>query len=235
MDILEVKNLKKSFNGHAVIKDLSFQVPEHSVFGFLGANGAGKTTFFNCLNGDIKRDSGKFYLLSSNQKRPIQPDDIGYVLSTPTVPAFLTGREFLKFFLDINEANISNLKTVDEYFEEIAIDVADRDKLLKDYSHGMKNKMQMLLNMIVCPPVLLLDEPLTALDVVVAEEMKQFLRTLKQHSIIILSTHIMDLALNLCDEIVLLNHGLLEHMELSDLNSEAFKEKIIFALREGTE
>ena len=91
------------------------------------------------------------------------------------------------------------------------------------------------MNMIVCPPVLLLDEPLTALDVVVAEEMKQFLRTLKQHSIIMLSTHIMDLALNLCDEIVLLNHGLLEYMELSDLNSEAFKEKIIFTLREGTE
>lgn len=82
---------------------------------------------------------------------------------------------------------------------------------------------------------LLLDEPLTALDVVVAEEMKQLLRTLKQHSIIILSTHIMDLALNLCDEIILLNHGLLEHMELSDLNSDAFKEKIISALREGTE
>lgn len=158
-----------------------------------------------------------------------------YVLSTPTVPAFLTGREFLKFFLDINEANISNLKTVDEYFEEIAINVADRDKLLKDYSHGMKNKMQMLVNMIVCPPVLLLDEPLTALDVVVAEEMKQLLRTLKQHSIIILSTHIMDLALNLCDEIVLLNHGLLEHLEFSDLNGEAFKERIISALREGTE
>lgn len=99
----------------------------------------------------------------------------------------------------------------------------------------MKNKMQMLVNMIVCPPVLLLDEPLTALDVVVAEEMKQLLRTLKQHSIIILSTHIMDLALNLCDEIVLLNHGLLEHLEFSDLNGEAFKERIISALREGTE
>lgn len=92
-----------------------------------------------------------------------------------------------------------------------------------------KNKL------IVCPPVLLLDEPLTALDVVVAEEMKQLLRTLKQHSIIILSTHIMDLALNLCDEIVLLNHGLLEHLEFSDLNGEAFKERIISALREGTE
>ena len=248
---LVIEDLSKSFGERQVLQNISFTFSSGKIYGLLGRNGAGKTTFFNCLNGDIKRDSGKLYLLSSNQKRPIQPDDIGYVLSTPTVPAFLTGREFLKFFLDINEANISNLKTVDEYFEEIAINVADRDKLLKDYSHGMKNKMQMLVNMIVCPPVLLLmqmlvnmivcppvlllDEPLTALDVVVAEEMKQFLRTLKQHSIIILSTHIMDLALNLCDEIVLLNHGLLEHMELSDLNSEAFKEKIIFALREGTE
>ncbi len=179
---LVIEDLSKSFGERQVLQNISFTFSSGKIYGLLGRNGAGKTTFFNCLNGDIKRDSGKFYLLSSNQKRPIQPDDIGYVLSTPTVPAFLTGREFLKFFLDINEANISNLKTVDEYFEEIAIDVADRDKLLKDYSHGMKNKMQMLLNMIVCPPVLLLDEPLTALDVVVAEEMKQFLRTLKQHS-----------------------------------------------------
>ena len=179
---LVIEDLSKSFGEKQVLQNISFTFSSGKIYGLLGRNGAGKTTFFNCLNGDIKRDSGKLYLLSSNQKRPIQPDDIGYVLSTPTVPAFLTGREFLKFFLDINEANISNLKTVDEYFEEIAINVADRDKLLKDYSHGMKNKMQMLVNMIVCPPVLLLDEPLTALDVVVAEEMKQLLRTLKQHS-----------------------------------------------------
>ena len=232
---LVIEDLSKSFGEKQVLQNISFTFSSGKIYGLLGRNGAGKTTFFNCLNGDIKQDSGKLYLLSSNQKRPIQPDDIGYVLCTPTVPAFLTGREFLKFFLDTNEANISNLKTVDEYFEEIAINVADRDKLLKDYSHGMKNKMQMLVNMIVCPPVLLLDEPLTALDVVVAEEMKQLLRTLKQHSIIILSTHIMDLALNLCDEIVLLNHGLLEHLEFSDLNGEAFKERIISALREGTE
>ena len=107
-----------------------------------------------------------------------------------------------------------------------------RDKLLKDYSHGMKNKMQMLINIIAQPNVLLLDEPLTSLDVVVAEEMKELLRSLKQGRVTIFSTHIMDLALDLCDEIVLLNHGELEVVEKTNLDSGEFKEKILAALRE---
>ena len=154
------------------------------------------------------------------------------MLSTPTVPEFLTGREFLKFFLDINEQSIRNPKSIDEYFAYMSIAPEDRDKLLKDYSHGMKNKMQMLVNIIAQPNILLLDEPLTSLDVVVAEEMKQLLRSLKQGRITIFSTHIMDLALDLCDEIVLLSHGELEVVEKSNLDSREFKDKIIAALRE---
>ena len=92
--------------------------------------------------------------------------------------------------------------------------------------------IQMLINIIAEPNLLLLDEPLTSLDVVVAEEMKQLLRSLKQDRIIIFSTHIMDLALDLCDEIVLLSHGELEIVDKSDLDSKEFKEKIIAALRE---
>ena len=110
----------------------------------------------------------------------------------------------------------------------------DRDKLLKDYSHGMKNKMQMLVNIIAEPNILLLDEPLTSLDVVVAEEMKQLLRTLKNGRITIFSTHLLDLALDLCDEIVLLNHGVLEQVDKSNLDSREFKEKILAALQEDS-
>lgn len=97
----------------------------------------------------------------------------------------------------------------------------------------MKNKMQMLINMIAQPNLLLLDEPLTSLDVVVAEEMKNFLRSLKEGRILIFSTHIMDLALDLCDEIVLLNQGNLEVVDQADLDNREFKEKIIQALRES--
>ena len=159
-------------------------------------------------------------------------EDIGYVLSTPTVPEFLTGREFLKFFVDINSDSIRDPRPLDEYFAEMSIAPEDRDKLLKDYSHGMKNKMQMLVNIIAQPNILLLDEPLTSLDVVVAEEMKNLLRSLKDGRITIFSTHILDLALDLCDEIVLLSHGELEVVEKSNLDDHAFKEKIITALKE---
>ena len=200
---------------------------------YLRRNGAGKTTLFNCLNRDLKADSGNFYIEDENGvRREVSAEDIGYVLSTPTVPEFLTGREFLKFFMDINEKSINNPKSIDEYFDYMSIEPEDRDKLLKDYSHGMKNKMQMLINIIAQPNILLLDEPLTSLDVVVAEEMKQLLRSLKQDRITIFSTHIMDLALDLCDEIVLLNHGELEVVEKTDLDSREFKDKIIAALRE---
>ena len=197
-----------------------------------GNPNSGKTTLFNCLNGDVRMDAGRFYFEIDESSRDVVPEDIGYVLSTPTVPEFLTGREFLKFFMDIHAEAIQNPKQLDEYFDYMSIEPEDRDKLLKDYSHGMKNKMQMLINIIAQPNVLLLDEPLTSLDVVVAEEMKQLLRSLKANRIIIFSTHIMDLALDLCDEIVLLSHGELEIVNKSNLDSQEFKEKIIAALRE---
>lgn len=229
-----IDHLSKCFESKEVLRDITFTFEEGKIYGLLGRNGAGKTTLFNCLNRDIRADSGTVFLEDVGGARELSPEDIGYVLSTPTVPEFLTGREFLKFFLDINESSIQNIRSADEYFDMMSIAPEDRDKLLKDYSHGMKNKMQMLINIIAQPKVLLLDEPLTSLDVVVAEEMKQLLRAQKEGKITIFSTHIMDLALDLCDEIVLLSHGMLEVVEKSNLDSQEFKEKIIAALKEET-
>ena len=228
-----IDHLSKHFEKKEVLKEITFTFEEGKIYGLLGRNGAGKTTLFNCLNRDIRADGGTFFLDENGTPREISAEDIGYVLSTPTVPEFLTGREFLKFFLDINASSIQNLRSLDEYFDMMSIAPEDRDKLLKDYSHGMKNKMQMLINIIAQPKVLLLDEPLTSLDVVVAEEMKGLLRSLKKGRITIFSTHILDLALDLCDEIVLLSHGTLEEVEKSNLDSQEFKEKIIAALKEG--
>ena len=227
-----IDHLSKSFEKKEVLKDIDFTFEKGKIYGLLGRNGAGKTTLFNCLNRDLKADGGDFFFEENGQRREVKADDIGYVLSTPTVPEFLTGREFLKFFIDINEKSITDKKSIDEYFDYMSISPADRDKLLKDYSHGMKNKMQMLVNIIARPNILLLDEPLTSLDVVVAEEMKQLLRNLKEECIIIFSTHILDLALDLCDEIVLLSHGELELVEKVSLDNKDFKDKIIEALRE---
>lgn len=229
----EIRNLSKSFDNKQVLKNVNFTFEKGKIYGLLGRNGSGKTTLFNCINKDIKADAGEFFIGDGGNLRPVQPEDLGYVLSTPTVPEFLTGREFVKFFVDINEKYINGAIDIDECFDRMAIEKEDRDKLLKDYSHGMKNKMQMLVNIIAEPRILMLDEPLTSLDVVVAEEMKELLKDIKEYRVTIFSTHIMDLALDLCDEIVLLNHGELELINKTDLDKKEFKDKIINALKEA--
>ena len=228
---LVIKHLKKNFAKKEVLKDINFEFEKGKIYGLLGRNGAGKTTLFNCLNEDLELDGGEFYI-NDKTDRKIEPEDIGYVLSTPNVPEFLTGREFLKFFIEINKKRIKDEKEIDEHFDFIQIEKEDRDKLMKDYSHGMKNKMQMLVNIIASPTILLLDEPLTSLDVVASEEMKQMFKNIKKDHIIIFSTHIMELALDLCDEIVILNKGILKKITKDNLDTESFKDKIIEDLKE---
>ena len=78
---LIVKNLKKSFEEKEVLKDINFEFEKGKIYGLLGRNGAGKTTFFNCLNEDIDIDTGEFYIEDNNVKRKMEAEDIGYVLS----------------------------------------------------------------------------------------------------------------------------------------------------------
>ena len=229
---LKVDSLVKSFDKKEVLKGASFTFESGKIYGLLGRNGAGKTTFFNILNSDLPADSGSFILDTGSTSGVPDPSQIGYVLSTPTVPGFLTAREFLKFYLDIHKKEIKDLKTIDEYFDMVSLNPEDRDRLLNDFSHGMKNKMQMLLYIISKPEVLLLDEPLTSLDVVVAEEMKDLLRSMKEGRILIFSTHLLDIAVDLCDEIVLLSHGVFELVSKDNLDDGDFKVKIIEALKE---
>ncbi|BBF42698.1 ABC transporter, ATP binding protein [Lachnospiraceae bacterium KM106-2] len=229
---LIIEHLKKNFEKKEVLKDIHMEFEKGRIYGLLGRNGAGKTTLFNCLNEDIPVDAGNFGLEIEGVRTPLMAENLGYVLSVPVVPEFLTGREFLKFFLEVNEGKIKDPKSIDEYFDLVKIDEEDRDRLMKEYSHGMKNKLQMLVNIIASPEILLLDEPLTSFDIVVAEEMKQLLRQIKKDHIIIFSTHIMELALDLCDEIVILHHGELEKVEEHDLRTDEFKQKIMEVLKE---
>ena len=224
---LEIKNLNKSYGKKEVLKDINFTFEEGKIYGLLGRNGAGKTTFFNALNEDIKIDSGECFL--DNKK--LETTDIGYVVSTPQVPEFLTGKEFLQFYLDINKDKIEDIKDIDYYFDLVKLDKEDQNLLLKDYSHGMKNKIQMLINIISNSKIILLDEPLTSLDIVVQEEMKKLFKSYKKGHIIIFSTHILELAVDLCDEIVILNNKQIELIEKKDLNTKKYKDKIIEALK----
>ncbi len=229
---LVVKNLSKSYGKKLVLQNINFTFEEGKIYGLIGRNGVGKTTFFNALNEDIDITSGDFKLVDNSNITKLSSEDIGYVISTPIVPEFLTAREFLQFFIEINKNKIDDIKDLDYYFDLVKIDKQDQDKLLKDYSHGMKNKMQILINFISNSKVLLLDEPLTSLDIVVQDDMKKLLKRMKKNHIIIFSTHILELAIDLCDEIVILNNGKLELVEKNNLNTKGYKDKIIKSLRD---
>ena len=122
--------------------------------------------------------------------------------------------------------------TVEEYLDFIKIEEDDRHKLIKSYSFGMKNKIQMLCYLITKPNIILLDEPLTSFDVVVALEIKNLLKEIKKDHILIFSTHILQLAIDLCDELVILKDGKLSLIDNNILKSDNFENEIMDILKE---
>lgn len=231
---LLLKDIEKSFSSKKVLNNASFTFEKGHIYGLLGRNGAGKTTLFNCISEEIELDNGSVSLVDdSGNALKLDHSKIGYVFSEPILPDFLTGYEFLKFYIDINRADIEEVKSIDEYLQLIKMTKEDSQKLIKGYSHGMKNKIQMLCCIISRPPVILLDEPLTSFDVVVALEMKNLLKEMKSEHILIFSTHIMQLAVDLCDELVILNNGILDKVDKEILSSENLEERIIDLLKES--
>jgi ABC-2 type transport system ATP-binding protein len=230
---LVLEDVKKSYDKKQVLKKASFTFESGKIYGLLGRNGSGKTTLFNCISGDVKYESGRIMLEEPGEfANERDYSKIGYVFSEPVLPDFLTGYEFIKFYIDINRDKITNLLTIKEYFKLIGISQEDQYRLIKGYSRGMKNKVQMLCFLITRPPVILLDEPLTSLDVVIALEVKKLLKDIKDEHIIIFSTHILQLAVDLCDEIVVLNNGTLEAVNKELLKSTEFEHRIIEILKE---
>ena len=230
---LILRDVQKSFENKKVLRGASFVFEKGKIYGLLGRNGAGKTTLFNCISGEIESECGQVTLQNSaSEESRLDYSNIGYVFADPVLPEFLTGYEFIKFYIDINKNKIKDLKTIEEYLDIIKIAKEDSHRLIKGYSHGMKNKIQMLCFLITRPPVILLDEPLSSFDVIVALEIKNLLKEIKSDHIIIFSTHILQLATDLCDEIVVLNNGILEQVPNDILRSGEFEERIMEILRE---
>ena len=232
---LEIIDFSKSFDKKEIFNEVNFTFESGKIYGLIGRNGIGKTTFFNCLNNDISVNSGKFYLEDEFGRDELNYKDIGYITSTPVIPEFLTAREFINFFIEINKDKIKDLKDIDYYLDLVKLSNEDCDKLMKDFSHGMKNKMQILINIIRNPKIILLDEPLTNLDVVVQDDLKKLFKKLKKDHIIIFSTHILELALDLCDDIVIVNKKTLETVEKKSLNTKKYKDKIIKLLKDSND
>lgn len=229
---LILNDIQKNFGDKQVLQGAEYHFEKGKIYGLLGRNGAGKTTLFNCLSGETKMDEGRALLEEDGSARELREEDVGYVYSLPILPEFLTGYEFVKFYLDVHRDKSRPAQGVDAYFDLMSMSQEDRHRLIKSYSHGMKNKIQMLLFLITKPPVILLDEPLTSFDVIVALEMKNMLREMKRDHILIFSTHILQLASDLCDELVVLNNGRLSKVPTELLRSPEFEQSVIALLKD---
>lgn len=227
---LEIENLSKKFGKNEVLKDLNYTFDQGRVYALLGRNGAGKTTLFSLISQALKKDSGKVYLYDENGKNEISFKDVFFMVAEPELPKFLTGREFIKFFIEANDRRIKDKKSIEEYFDLVDFDLDDADRLIQGYSTGMKNKLQMLMFLILRPKVILMDEPLTSLDVVIQLEMKKIIRKIHKDHIMIFSTHILQLAKDICDDIVLLHNKKLEKVDEAIRKDKDFEEKIIHLL-----
>lgn len=226
-----IENLSKSFKEKLVLNDLSVTFDQGIIYGLLGRNGAGKTTLFNLIARELENDQGEFYLVDGDEKLPLKLDDIFLMLAEPDLPKFLTGREFIKFFIEVNEEKIKDLKDASYYFDLVKFLDEDLDRLIQDYSTGMRNKLQMMMFLILKPLVILMDEPLNSLDVVVQKEMKDLIKSIKSEHIIIFSTHILDLAKNMADEIILLHQGKIQKVDKKIKDNPDFEAEIIDLLK----
>jgi ABC-2 type transport system ATP-binding protein len=226
---LLIKDIKKNFSDKVVLTGATYTFKEDIIYGLLGKNGAGKTTLFNIIYDEVDQDEGLVQIEEDGKLRDITFEDVGMVFAETLLPEFLTAYEYIKFIFDIT--NEPKEYSIDQYFDLVDIDKDDRHRIIKGYSSGMKSKLAMVAIYIQNPKIILLDEPLTAVDVISGQEIKKFIKKLKKDHIIILSTHMMDLAKDISDEIVILNEGKLRSLENLQ-KDENFEDIIIEALKE---
>lgn len=228
---LVVDHISKAFDSKKVLEDASFVFEKGKIYGLLGRNGSGKTTLFNLIAQNMTLDGGKIQLEEKGRLRDYDNTEVGLTYTEAHLPKFMTAHEFVKFFMDINQKRLVDPKTPREYLLNVGLSEDDHHRLLRDFSTGMQNKVQMLVSLMVVPPVILLDEPLTSFDVVAAHEIKEMIRKVKQDAVIIFSTHVLQLAQDLCDEIVLLHHKKLTLLDHDKLHDPAFEEDVVALLK----
>lgn len=228
---LLIENLSKSFETKLVLDKVSITLDQGVIYALLGRNGAGKTTLFSLIAKEIEKDYGDILILDGSNKSPIDLRDVFFMLAEPDLPRFLTAREFIKFFIDVNKDRIEGEIDPDYYFDQVKFAEEDKDRLIQGYSTGMRNKLQMMMFLITKPKVILMDEPLNSLDVVVQKEMKDLIKSIKNNHIIIFSTHILDLAKNMADEILLLHKGKISEADRQIKNNPDFEEEVINLLQ----
>ena len=233
MNPIEVKNLTKDYGHDKGIFDVTFSVREGEIFGFLGPNGAGKTTTIRHLMGFIRPDRGKASILGLDcfRNRDQIQEELGYLPGEVALMDEMTGIQFLQFI-----ARMKGIKDESRMKELIELFELDPRGKIRKMSKGMKQKVSMLLALIISPQTLLVDEPMVGLDPSSIEETLQLFVRLKQQGVaILISTHIIDVIEAIWDSAYIMDHGrIVAHVRKEELKDESIKE-IFFASVEGDE
>jgi ABC-2 type transport system ATP-binding protein len=202
--ILEVKNIKKTYSDFQL--DCSLNLQKGRITGLIGANGTGKTTIFKAILGLIRIESGTIRIFGKdiNELEKKNKEDIAVILSERTFSGYLTIKQIAK----IMELSYQSFQRKD-FLEQCVSHNLPLNKMIKDFSTGMKAKMKLLLAVSYQAKLLILDEPTEGLDVIARDEMLTILRTYMENEerSILISSHISTDLENFCDDIYLINKG----------------------------
>jgi ABC-2 type transport system ATP-binding protein len=221
-NVIETRNLTKNFGDLKAVNNLSLSIKEGELFGLLGPNGSGKTTTVKLLTGQIKPNKGNATILGVNVLRdPVKVRElVGIIPEQETPPSFLTAEEYLHFV-----SKIRNLENVDErcdkWFEFLEFEDQKR-ALCKDLSRGTRQKLMFAQAFLHEPKIAFIDEPLINLDPIIQRKVKDYLQNyVKNNGTIFFSTHVLEIAEEICTRIGILDKGMLIYNgPISDLKKK---------------
>ncbi|MGX9290933.1 ABC transporter ATP-binding protein [Bacillus sp. A015] len=207
--MIKLDEIKKIYDDKIVLKNISFQINRGSIYALLGTNGVGKTTTLKIIAGLLKPTSG-FVTIDNRKLDILKPSTlkIGFVPDHAVLYEYLTGIEYLRF---VGEMFKVPSKDIDHFIKEILTVLnlsSEGDFLIKTYSHGMKQKISIAAALIHQPSILILDEPLTGIDLMSGKTIRDLLKEyVKKGNTVLLSTHLLELAHSLCDTIGIIHNG----------------------------
>ena len=211
MNIIETQKLTRKFNGFTAVDDISFSVKKGEIFGFLGPNGAGKTTTIKMLTTLLNPTIGSATVADYDiiKERDKVRKNIGVVFQDPALDTELTGRENLDFHARMYGLSSSNRKArIKEVLSLVDLE-EKKDEYVKNYSGGMKRRLEIARGLMHFPTVLFLDEPTLGLDTQTRRAIWQYIRKMNkdENTTIFLTTHYMDEADYLCDRVGIIDKG----------------------------
>ena len=210
-NMLTIKNISKTYKKASVkaIDDVSIEIEDGDIFGFIGPNGAGKSTTIKCVVGIHSYDSGEILFDGKSIKEnPIEyKKQIAYVPDNPDIYEHLTGIGYLDFIANIFGMGDEKNELIHKYASKFGIE----DKLanpVKSYSHGMRQKLQLISALIHSPKLLVLDEPFVGLDPKATFDLKEIMKELCANgTMIFFSSHVLEVVEKFCNKIAIIKNG----------------------------